>query len=174
MTNTPNNNATPGPSTPRFTYHVPMNYMSGSQPYGGGWATPTMPYSFATPTTSASYMYNPYTAPAPTQVPVKKEAIEQDVPPASIPPPVAQDPTPAFAPNWDSALKVFLEDVGMTEALNGLERDMLVMNSAWERTKVPPALKRLIENIKVNVLHLGWVSLIALGFSNSSTRRRLF
>ncbi|KAF9019241.1 hypothetical protein BDZ89DRAFT_888929, partial [Hymenopellis radicata] len=28
---------------------------------------------------------------------------------------------------------------------------MLVMNSAWERTKVPPALKRLIENVKALV-----------------------
>ncbi|PBK70678.1 hypothetical protein ARMSODRAFT_1017479 [Armillaria solidipes] len=50
--------------------------------------------------------------------------------------------------SWDSALKIFLSDMDLVQALRGFELDMLVLNSAWERETVPGALERLIENIK--------------------------
>ncbi|PBK74609.1 hypothetical protein ARMSODRAFT_950611 [Armillaria solidipes] len=50
--------------------------------------------------------------------------------------------------SWDSALKIFLQEMGLVQALRGFELDMLVLNPAWERETVPGALERLIENIK--------------------------
>ncbi|KAK0438334.1 uncharacterized protein EV420DRAFT_1736269 [Desarmillaria tabescens] len=50
--------------------------------------------------------------------------------------------------SWDSALKIFFQEAGLTQALRGFELDMLVLNPAWERETVPGALERLIENIK--------------------------
>ncbi len=51
--------------------------------------------------------------------------------------------------SWDCALKIFLNDMGLVQALRGFELDMLVLNPGWERETVPSALERFIENIKV-------------------------
>ncbi|KAJ3787858.1 hypothetical protein GGU10DRAFT_414532 [Lentinula aff. detonsa] len=50
--------------------------------------------------------------------------------------------------HWDSALKAFMESVGLTQALRGFERDMFVMNLDWEKQKVPGALQELANNIQ--------------------------
>ncbi|KAK0201591.1 hypothetical protein DFS33DRAFT_1276458 [Desarmillaria ectypa] len=55
---------------------------------------------------------------------------------------------PDNSQSWDSALKMFLQEMGLTQALRGFELDMLVLNPAWERQTVPGALESLIENIK--------------------------
>ncbi|KAJ3778617.1 hypothetical protein FB446DRAFT_713389 [Lentinula raphanica] len=50
--------------------------------------------------------------------------------------------------HWDSAIRAFMETVGLTQALQGFERDMFVMNSDWEKQKVPGALQELANNIQ--------------------------
>ncbi|KAK0487185.1 hypothetical protein IW261DRAFT_1558176 [Armillaria novae-zelandiae] len=50
--------------------------------------------------------------------------------------------------SWDSALKIFFKELGLVQALRGLELDMLVLNPAWERETVPGALERFVENIE--------------------------
>ncbi|KAJ3976467.1 hypothetical protein EV361DRAFT_883453 [Lentinula raphanica] len=50
--------------------------------------------------------------------------------------------------HWDSALRAFMETAGLTQALQGFERDMFVMNSDWEKQKVPGALQELANNIQ--------------------------
>ena len=59
-----------------------------------------------------------------------------------------------YHPHWDAALRAFLVRVGLTQALRGFELDMLVMNSKWERSEVPGALRDLVENISVCDGHL--------------------
>ncbi|KIK63738.1 hypothetical protein GYMLUDRAFT_40806 [Collybiopsis luxurians FD-317 M1] len=59
------------------------------------------------------------------------------------------EPSPAEpCKNWDQALIIFLESVGLTRALRGLELDMLVLNSDWEKQNVPGALQELANNIQ--------------------------
>ncbi|KAF9070380.1 hypothetical protein BDP27DRAFT_1323948 [Rhodocollybia butyracea] len=57
-------------------------------------------------------------------------------------------PPPEPSKNWDHALKTFLESIGMTKALRGFELDMLVLNSDWEKQKVPGALQELATSIQ--------------------------
>ncbi|KAK7473100.1 hypothetical protein VKT23_001200 [Stygiomarasmius scandens] len=61
----------------------------------------------------------------------------------SLPPP----PSP-YVEHWDTAVKVFLEKLGLTQALRGFELDMLTMNEEHERTIVPDALDKLVKNIE--------------------------
>jgi hypothetical protein len=58
-------------------------------------------------------------------------------------------PDAMYYPHWDAAIRAFLARVGLTQALRGFELDMLVMNSKWERSEVPAALKDLVENVSV-------------------------
>ncbi|KIY73611.1 hypothetical protein CYLTODRAFT_341990 [Cylindrobasidium torrendii FP15055 ss-10] len=51
--------------------------------------------------------------------------------------------------NWHSALKLFLQDLGLSQALRGLELDILVMNPDFEQERVPGAIGKLLANLKV-------------------------
>lgn len=165
MNNTPNNNNASSSSDSRPTYYARTAYLpspSGSQPYGA-WGAPTS-HAYATPMT-VPYGYHPYTS-SPLPLPsatvatnIKKEEASQGVPPPAPASPVSLGDPHSFTPDWDSALKTFMVEVGLTEALRGFQLDMLVMNSTWEQAKVPPALARLIENVKVSRITLEWVNL---------------
>ncbi|KAH7913277.1 hypothetical protein BJ138DRAFT_1146532 [Hygrophoropsis aurantiaca] len=68
------------------------------------------------------------------------------------PPPKARTPSPSPPPqefhrHWDDVIKAFLKNVGLTQALRGFEDDMIVMNSEWERRKVPGAIGDLMKDL---------------------------
>ena len=50
---------------------------------------------------------------------------------------------------WDEALKQFLIDVGLTQALRGFETDMLTLNPDWERERIPAAMATFVRNLVV-------------------------
>lgn len=81
-----------------------------------------------------------YSAPQPTS--------HQQIPPAKQPTP-SPPPPPPFKKHWDSCLKTFFEELGLTQAMRGFEADMLIINPEWEQSKVPPALVRLTDSISV-------------------------
>lgn len=114
----------------------------------------TIPYGYPSYTSAP---LPPSTARVATKI--KKEEVSQEVPPPAPASPVpSPEPIHHFAPDWDSALKAFLVEVGLTEALRGLRMDMLAINPTWEQAKVPPALSRLIENVKVSRITLDLVN----------------
>ncbi len=53
---------------------------------------------------------------------------------------------------WDEALKQFLIDMGLTQALRGFESDMLVLNPDWEKERIPAAMATFVRNLAVRVL----------------------
>ena len=65
-----------------------------------------------------------------------------------------QEQQPAFVKfkYWDQALKQFLIDMGLTQALKGFESDMLVLNSDWERESIPIAMATFVRNLVVRVI----------------------
>ncbi len=60
-------------------------------------------------------------------------------------------PLPPQFDHWDEALREFLREARLIQALKGFECDMLVLNSEWERTKVPVALEKLIKSLSVRL-----------------------
>lgn len=50
---------------------------------------------------------------------------------------------------WDSVIKAFLSAAGLTQALRGFEADMIILNSDWERKKIPEALGNLLKQLLV-------------------------
>jgi hypothetical protein len=85
-----------------------------------------------------------------TSTPVVKIAINErpSISSSSPPPP---PPLPIYE-HWDEALRVFLKDAGMIQALKGFECDMMVMNAQWESQKIPLALEKLIRELSVCLL----------------------
>jgi hypothetical protein len=69
---------------------------------------------------------------------------------------------------WDAALKSFLAHLGLAQALRGFELDMLVINSDWERSKVPGAVADLVRDLSVSIWHLYflWTIVPATSFSD--------
>lgn len=52
--------------------------------------------------------------------------------------------------SWDNALATFLHEAGLTQALRGLESDMLLLNEEWEKCRVNSAVQRLFVNLAVS------------------------
>ena len=65
-----------------------------------------------------------------------------------------QQNKPAFVKfkYWDQALKQFLIDMGLTQALRGFESDMLVLNSDWEQKSIPVAMATFVRNLVVRAV----------------------
>ena len=65
-----------------------------------------------------------------------------------------QQNKPAFVKfkYWDQALKQFLIDMGLTQALRGFESDMLVLNSDWEQESIPVAMATFVRNLVVRAI----------------------
>lgn len=73
----------------------------------------------------------------------------------------APAPTPSPSPlelsrQWGVVIKTFLVSSGLTQALRGLELDLLALNEGHERTVVPLALKTLQDNLLVCFRCLLW------------------
>jgi hypothetical protein len=50
---------------------------------------------------------------------------------------------------WDVAIRSFLRNAGLLQALTGFEVDMLVMNEEFEKLKIPSALNGLMQDLSV-------------------------
>ncbi|PSR73210.1 hypothetical protein PHLCEN_2v10931 [Hermanssonia centrifuga] len=89
-----------------------------------------------------------------SSVPVQSHPIPpvQGTPTSKIPqhtqPP---SPVPTYNKYWDGAIKTFLQAIGFTQTLRGFQADMLVLNSDWERNKVPEALLNLSRDLELAV-----------------------
>ncbi|KAF9010725.1 hypothetical protein BDQ17DRAFT_1346799 [Cyathus striatus] len=70
----------------------------------------------------------------------KQESMESSPPPSP----------PETYRHWDEILKSFLSAVGLTQTLRGFEADMLVLNPEFEKKKVQPALKGLMEKLTLH------------------------
>ncbi|KAJ8696127.1 hypothetical protein PTI98_006017 [Pleurotus ostreatus] len=49
--------------------------------------------------------------------------------------------------HWDTAIRSFLERMGLQQALRGFELDMLVLNSDWERENAPKIVDTLVSDL---------------------------
>lgn len=49
--------------------------------------------------------------------------------------------------HWDQALKDFLANMQLTQALRGFENDMLVLNPDWETKTVPLAMAKFLRTL---------------------------
>ncbi|KAJ4464617.1 hypothetical protein C8J55DRAFT_267710 [Lentinula edodes] len=145
-TQTPNN-AAAGPSA------LPNQY-APNPAWKNGWTMAAYPYTSSqtiTPYPQQQYLYaHPKAGLAASTTPGITAATTAALNFASS---VTKPPSPIPSPpepckNWDYALKSFMESVGLTQALRGFERDMLVLNSDWENQKVPSALQELANNIQ--------------------------
>lgn len=63
--------------------------------------------------------------------------------------PSQESPKADLPRSWDSAIKTFLARAGLTQALRGFERDMLVMNPGYEEHELPDALEGLKQTLDV-------------------------
>lgn len=146
-------NAVAGPST------LPSQY-TPTAAWKNGWTMAAYPYTSAqniTPYPQQQYLYTHPKAPvpiAPSTSATKAQSVNfaqaVELPRTKAPSP----PPPEPCKNWDQALKSFLQSVGLTQALRGLELDMFVLNSDWEQKKVPGALQELANSIQVCILRL--------------------
>ncbi|KAI0075131.1 hypothetical protein K474DRAFT_1452215 [Panus rudis PR-1116 ss-1] len=59
---------------------------------------------------------------------------------------------PPSRKHWDIAIRDFLMSAGLTQALRGLECDMLVMNTDRERKQIPHALEKLQADLQVETI----------------------
>ena len=145
---------------------------SGVQPYSThSWRT-TLPatYTYPGPTvhppttqplnsqTHISY-YQPENYQPQTNYGQQHQYQAYQPPPIPAIAPVAKPPSPSpFPPppepikHWDKALKGFLTQAGLTQALRGFEDDMIVLNPIWEKEKIPGALWELVKNLSVRCL----------------------
>jgi hypothetical protein len=60
---------------------------------------------------------------------------------------------PTEQKRWDSVIRDFFKDLGLTQALSGFEADMLVINQDWEEMRVPAAVHNLVEALSVRPVH---------------------
>ncbi|KAJ6625853.1 hypothetical protein B0H10DRAFT_2211725 [Mycena sp. CBHHK59/15] len=108
-------------------------------------ATQQPPYSVQ------NYPRPRYTAPfAPPKASQKTKT--PPIVPTQAPAPAPRSPSPPPPPSpkfrhWDRVIKDFLDKLGLKQALNGFESDILVMNSDFERLNVPGALYDLMQGI---------------------------
>ncbi|KAJ4488357.1 hypothetical protein J3R30DRAFT_3223002, partial [Lentinula aciculospora] len=121
-----------------------------------GWTMAAYPYTSSqtiTPYPQQQYLYAHPKAPLATAAGTSVGTSALNFAP-TIEATKTKHPSPVPSPSepckdWDYVLKTFMESIGLTQALRGFERDMLVMNSNWEKQKVPCALQELVNNIQV-------------------------
>lgn len=122
-----------------FGYGTPWQYNSWQAPYGMH-ATPHQVASHQ----GAAYQYLAPGGTFPQHVrPAQTPQTPQPRPPSPSPPPQS------LPRHWDVALRQFLTDSGLTQALRGLELDMLVLNEDRERKTVPAALQTFRTSLSV-------------------------
>jgi len=133
---------TGGASTVPPTPHYPR---SAYAPYQAHYYTlPVRPAALAA-ISSASSTIGPFVT-ASQATSFEKMEIDEDLNVSSLPLPKYE--------HWDEAVRAFLKDAGLVQALRGFECDMVMMNSQWERAQVPTALENLIEGLGVSFFHL--------------------
>lgn len=126
---------TGGASTVPPTPHYPR---SAYAPYQAHYYTlPVRPAALAA-ISSASSTIGPFVT-ASQATSFEKMEIDEDLNVSSLPLPKYE--------HWDEAVRAFLKDAGLIQALRGFECDMVMMNSQWERAQVPTALENLIEGL---------------------------
>lgn len=137
-------NAAAGPSSTLASQYAPN--------WKNGWTMATYPFSSqnVTPYPQQQYLYTQPKLPQAGSSSNKAPTLNF----AQAPKAPSPSPPPEPSKNWDHALKTFLESVGLTKALRGFELDMLVLNSDWEKQKVPGALQELATSIQVCTLKL--------------------
>ncbi|KAF5351664.1 hypothetical protein D9756_007714 [Leucocoprinus leucothites] len=131
---------------PYQTHYYTMSPVNTTAAATAATATATAPITSAS--TSSS---NSHTASAAISVPqatptfVKMEIDDRQnmssTSPSPPPPPLSS------YEHWDEAIRVFLKDAGLVQALKGFECDMIMMNAQWEKTKIPIALRKLINGL---------------------------
>ncbi|TCD68263.1 hypothetical protein EIP91_011229 [Steccherinum ochraceum] len=125
---------------------------SNSYPYYGypqHWNTSWQAYQY-NPATSGTYQYAyPQTSQPPIQPLQPRLAPPPAVPQKRNPPSPSPSPPPPppFHNEWHRVIEEFLSSAGLTQALRGLEMDMVAMSPEWERKDVPKALKTLSEDL---------------------------
>jgi hypothetical protein len=142
------------------------NYQ-GSSWQQNAWQLPSHPYSGATPYQQSygfsqvpSYPQYPSDRSQPlhfsAQIPPNPQPKSRVKPPPPPPPPpksptpTPSPPPPEFHRHWDSVISSFLSSLGLNQALQGFENDMLVVNEDWERQKVPKAIGELMRDLMVS------------------------
>src|ERR1700722_17473193 len=128
-------------------------YYTSAQAWQTGWPMSMHPYVASTPQNHAQgpqnyYHYSPYHVLSGSHA-HSTPVMHSLKPKTPSPSPSPSPPPPDFPKHWDAAIRVFLERVGLTQALSGFQADMLVMNEEWESTEVPEALNTLVKNLSV-------------------------
>ncbi|KAJ3514098.1 hypothetical protein NLJ89_g2577 [Agrocybe chaxingu] len=101
--------------------------------------------------TSQSQRYNPYTHLVQPTYNVNPTNGATSPPPApqalkpTLTPPL---PEPETYRHWDEVAVKFLRGMKMTQAVRGLEADILVLNPDWEQKALPDALKELVKGLQ--------------------------
>lgn len=138
--------------------HEQSHYIaaSGSNWQQNAWQAPGHEYSFvrAAPHQHQRYSQMPYPQYQHQQQSLRSSQIQMPSHPqvksghssrTSTP-----SPPPEFHRHWDAVVASFLSDLGLTQALQGFENDMLVMNEDWERQRVPKAIGELMKDLMVS------------------------
>lgn len=136
-----------GPSSqPQSVPYGPysMSYTPGG--WQNPWQVPSYPFiaSGSVPSQQAHYTQVPYGQYQPHTVsyqPRQRHKVAQK--------PRSPTPEPEFYCHWDEVIRSFLKKVGLNQALRGFEDDMVVMNAAWERQKIPGAIGDLMKDLMV-------------------------
>lgn len=131
---------------PTQTYYT-MGYPPGSW-QNAAWQLPGYPYA---PSGSAAYQQTHY-----AQIPYAQYQSYQPHPASAgrqrakvQVKPRTPTPEPVYQ-HWDEVIRVFLKNVGLSQALKGFEDDMVVMSEDWERKNVPGAIRDLIRDFMVS------------------------
>ncbi|KAJ7594547.1 hypothetical protein C8J56DRAFT_716935, partial [Mycena floridula] len=64
--------------------------------------------------------------------------------------PTPPPPAPKVYKNWETALKAFLQALGFSQTLHGLELDLYVLNAEWEKEKLPEAFDGFLQHVEVS------------------------
>ena len=143
---------------------------TGNQPYynpgdtwKNGWSAATYPYSSGNPSAYQQQQHFPQvpysqyqpqhykSSDASKYISVshtKHKSLQKSKAPSPSP-----TPPPQFHRHWNEVIQSFLTQLGLTQTLRGFESDMVIMNSEWERMKVPGALDDLMKNLLVCTSH---------------------
>ncbi|KAF9501689.1 hypothetical protein BDN71DRAFT_1438302 [Pleurotus eryngii] len=124
---------------PRGTSGASGQSQQPNLPYPLNWTNPNPPTGVPIP-------YNPYSQyyGKPTLPPLDPSTL----------PKTQRSPSPSPSPSsevvhrhWDTAIRSFLERMGLQQALRGFEVDMLVLNSEWERENAPKIVDTLVSDL---------------------------
>ncbi|KAF5391901.1 hypothetical protein D9757_001709 [Collybiopsis confluens] len=148
----------PAPAAPAASASLPAYFPTQpaagpstlANQYAARWTMAAYPYASSqniTPYPQQQYLYA-HTKNSSAANPLNNKASTLTESSVRTKAPTPEPPPAESCKNWDHALKTFLQSVGLTRALRGLELDLLVLNSHWENHKVPSALQDLANNIQ--------------------------